>query len=160
MKLTEKMSYLKGMFDGAEVDTTSKDGKLMSSMIEVMQEMVIYIEDLQGQVDELTELCDILDEDLGEVESDFYDFDEDELDDEDFDDDFDDEFDDDFDIDDDDLYEVVCPKCGDSILLDSGMLDEGSMSCPNCGEELEFDLDDLDISDIEDLTEEASEENE
>ena len=34
-------------------------------MSEVMSELVMYVEDLQSQVDELTELCDILDEDLG-----------------------------------------------------------------------------------------------
>ena len=48
---------------------------------------------------------------------------------------------------------MICPTCGDSILLDSGMLEEGSMACPNCGEDLEFDLDDLVIEDIEDVLE-------
>jgi DNA-directed RNA polymerase subunit RPC12/RpoP len=154
MKLTEKMSYLKGYIDGIDFDTASKEGKILANVIDVMHDMVAYIEDLQGQVDELTELCEILDEDLGSVEDDFYDDDED-----DFDDDFDDDdddcdlFDDDDFDDDDDLYEVVCPTCGDSILLDGGMLDEGSMACPNCGEDLEFDLDDLVIEDIEDILE-------
>jgi hypothetical protein len=155
MKLTEKMSYLKGYIDGIDLDTTSKEGKILANMADVMQEMVAYIEDLQGQVDELTELCEILDEDLGSVEEDFYDFDEDEDDEDDEDDDFDDDYDDDDDFDDDDeeLYEVICPTCGDSILLDSGMLDEGSMACPNCGENLEFDLDDIAMEDIEDTLE-------
>ena len=137
MKLTEKMSYLKGYIDGIDLDTTTKEGKILANVADVMQEMVAYIEDLQGQVDELTELCEILDEDLGSVEEDFYDFDDD------------DEDDDDCECDDEDLYEVVCPTCGDSILLDSGMLDEGSMACPNCGENLEFDLDDLDADDLD-----------
>lgn len=148
MKLTEKMSYLKGYLEGADIDTTSKEGKILANVIDVMHDVVAYIEDLQGQVDELTELCEILDEDLGSVEDDFYDeddFDEDDEDEDDF--DFDE---DDFD-DDDDLYEVVCPSCGDSILLDSGMLDEGSIKCPNCGEDLEFDLDDIEIADDEDI---------
>ena len=155
MKLTEKMSYLKGYIDGIDLDTTTKEGKILANVADVMQEMVAYIEDLQGQVDELTELCEILDEDLGSVEEDFYDFDEDEEDDDDCECD-DDDFDDyDFDDEDDDeeLYEVVCPTCGDSILLDSGMLDEGSMACPNCGENLEFDLDDIAMEDIEDTLE-------
>ncbi len=149
MKLTEKMSYLKGYIDGIDLDTSSKEGKVLATMADVMHEMVAYIEDLQGQVDELTELCEILDEDLGCVEDDFYDEDDFDDDDEDDFDDFDDE-----DLDDEDLYEVVCPTCGDSILLDGGMLDEGSMACPNCGEDLEFDLDDLMIEDIEDILEE------
>lgn len=151
MKLTEKMSYLKGYIDGVDIDTSSKEGKVLVNMISVMQDMVAYIEDLQGQVDELTELCEILDEDLGCVEDDFYDIDEDDEDDED--DDFDFYEDEDFDFDDDELYEVVCPTCGDSILLDVGMLEEGSIACPSCNEELEFDIDDIISEDIEDVLE-------
>lgn len=152
MKLTEKMSYLQGLIDGLEIDTSTKEGKALIQMSEVMSEMVMYVEDLQSQVDELTELCDILDEDLGAVEDDFYedlDSDEDD-DDEDWDDD--DEFD--FDDDDDELYEITCPTCGDTILLDEGMIEEGSINCPNCDELLEFDYDDLTIEDFEDKAEE------
>ena len=152
MKLTEKMSYLKGYIDGIDLDTTTKEGKILANVADVMQEMVAYIEDLQGQVDELTELCDILDEDLGAVEDDFYeDLDSDEDDD---DDDWDDDDEFDFDDDDDELYEITCPTCGDTILLDEGMIEEGSMKCPNCDELLEFDYDDLTIEDFEDKAEE------
>ena len=48
------------------------------------------------------------------------------------------------DDDDDELYEVVCPSCGDTICLNEGMLEEGSMECPGCGELLEFDFDEED----------------
>ncbi|MDR0944467.1 MAG: hypothetical protein LBM41_08070, partial [Ruminococcus sp.] len=41
---------------------------------------------------------------------------------------------------DEELYEVVCPSCNDSIYLNEKMLAEGSISCPACGELLEFDL--------------------
>ncbi len=37
-------------------------------------------------------------------------------------------------------YEVECPTCHDVIYLDDEMIDEGGIKCPNCGEELEFDL--------------------
>lgn len=143
MNLNEKMSYLQGLLDGLEIDTTTKEGKLLVQMTEVMQHMVESVDELQAQVDELTELCDILDEDLGEVEQEVYGFDYDECDcDCDCDcchDDDDDDYDYDFD-DDDELYEVCCPKCGDTIILDEGMLDEGSIECPCCGENLEFDF--------------------
>ena len=74
MKLTEKMSYLQGLLDGLEIDKSTKEGKALIQMSDVLSELVMYVEDLQNQVDELTELCDILDEDLGSVEEDFYDF--------------------------------------------------------------------------------------
>ena len=65
MKLTEKMSYLQGLIDGLEIDSSTKEGKALIQMSEVMSEMVMYVEDLQSQVDELTELCEILDEEAG-----------------------------------------------------------------------------------------------
>ncbi len=152
MKLTEKMSYIKGLMDGLELDCSTKEGKILAQMSEVLEEIVLYVDDLQSQVDELTELCDILDEDLGNVEDELYDedfgcgecdcFDDD--DDEDYDED---EYD--FDDDDDELYEVTCPTCGDTILLDEGMIDEGSINCPNCDELLEFDYENLTIEDFE-----------
>ncbi len=162
MKLTEKMSYLQGLIEGLSIDESSKEGKALLQMADVMNEMVMYVEDLQSQVDELTELCDILDEDLGMVEEDLYDFDECDCDCDCCDDDCDcdccdDE--DEFDFDDDDeLYEVTCPSCGDTILLDEGMIDEGSINCPNCNELLEFDYDDLKIEDFEDSAEDSEEE--
>ena len=70
MKLTEKMSYLQGLLDGLEIDNSTKEGKALLQMSDVMSDLVAYVEDLQSQVDELTELCDILDQDLGQVEED------------------------------------------------------------------------------------------
>lgn len=161
MKLTEKMSYLQGLLDGLEIDNSTKEGKALLQMSEVMSELVLYVEDLQSQVDELTELCDILDEDLGQVEDDLYDDDYDcESCGECFDDEEDDEDDYDFDEDDDELYEVTCPTCGDTILIDEGMIEEGSINCPNCNELLEFDYDNLTIEDFEEKSEESEEDEE
>ena len=131
MKLTEKMSYLQGLLDGLEVDTSTKEGKALVQMSDVMQEMVMYVEDLQAQVDELTELCDILDADLGDVEEEVFDLDDDCCcEDDDCDCDFDDE---------DEMYEVCCPSSGDTILLNDSILEEGSIECPNCGYKLKED---------------------
>ena len=44
---------------------------------------------------------------------------------------------------------ATCPTCGDTILIDEGMIEEGSINCPNCNELLEFDVDDLTIEDFE-----------
>ncbi|MDE5862643.1 MAG: hypothetical protein K2H28_10690, partial [Ruminococcus sp.] len=72
MKLTEKMSYLKGLMDGLEIDKSTKEGRIIAQMSELMEDIVLYVDDLQAQVDELTELCEILDEDLGEIEEEIY----------------------------------------------------------------------------------------
>ncbi|MDE6796572.1 MAG: hypothetical protein K2J36_00965 [Ruminococcus sp.] len=149
MKLTEKMSYLKGLMDGLEIDKSTKEGRIIAQMSELIEDIVLYVDDLQAQVDELTELCEILDEDLGEIEEEIYGDEDfncgncDCFDDEDEDEDYD------FDSDDDELYEVTCPTCGDTILIDEGMIEEGSINCPNCDEILEFDYENLTIEDFE-----------
>ncbi|MGN0583828.1 MAG: CD1247 N-terminal domain-containing protein [Ruminococcus sp.] len=149
MKLSEKMSYLKGLAAGLEIDVTTKEGRILSEMMEVLETAVMYIDDLQDQVDELTELCEDLDEDLGEVEEFLLDEDED------FDGEDDDE---DYDFDEDeDLYETVCPTCENTIVLADSILDEGSMKCPCCGELLEFDFDDISIEDFEESDQEDEE---
>lgn len=134
MDLIEKIGYLKGLMDGLDLDTNSKEAKIFSAIIDTLDDMADSIGMLDDSVCELEELTDALDEDLGELEDDFYDDDDCDCD--------------DCDPDDCDcaepFYEVVCPKCNDTICLDEGMIEEGSIDCPNCGELLEFDLEDED----------------
>ena len=137
MKLTDKISYLNGLVDGMDLDMTTKEGKVLAQIMEVLQTTALYVEDLQDQVDELTEVCESLDEDLADVEEIVYD-EENDLDDAEYDDE------DVEDLDDDDLYETVSPTCENTIVMDESVLDHGSMQCPCCGELLEFDFDDLD----------------
>lgn len=42
------------------------------------------------------------------------------------------------------FYEVTCPACENTITIDEEVLSLGKIECPNCGETLEFDLDDID----------------
>lgn len=132
MKLTDRVSYLQGLMDGLEINDSTKEGKVLIQMADILQEMALSIEDVSSEVDEVVELVDNLDEDLGDLEDDYYEFDDDDEDEE-----------DDFELDpDDDYYEVICPTCGDTICLNEGMIEEGSINCPNCNELLEFDFDD------------------
>ena len=132
----DKIAYLKGLLDGQEVDKSTKEGKAFYAVCDALEELLKYTQELEDRVTELEELCDILDEDLGEMEDllvdddDDYEFDE-------LDDDFGDE-----------QYETVCPTCGKCILLDEATLEEGETVCPNCGEELEFDFDEREIAEL------------
>lgn len=181
MKLTEKIAYLKGLLEGMELDTSTKEGKAISRIADVMEDMAVYIDDLQSQVDELTELCDILDEDLGSVESDLYEeegTDEEDDDQEDYDDydrgfpigsvlsshiydddlseydenDMREEEDDEYDT----QYIVTCTGCGQTVPLDEDQLAEGSIECPFCGEMLEFNYDTVETE----IPDDDSEDNE
>ena len=133
MELTKKVAYLKGLMDGLKIDDSTNEGKILKLMSEVLEEMADTIEDIASEVDQTVDLVDAIDEDLGMLEEDFYDLDDDE-----------DEDDDDCDFcdDDEEMYECICPSCGDKIMLGENIIADGSIDCPNCGEKLEFDFDD------------------
>jgi hypothetical protein len=143
MTLIEKTAYLKGLLDGMD-----KDDKVINLMADILRDIALELEDHQDQIEEICEAVDTISDDLEEIEDElsYDDEDEDDYDDDDFDeDDFeDDDDDDDFGMDDEDMYETTCPTCGDTIVINSAMLEEGSINCPNCNELLEFDLEEDD----------------
>ena len=130
MQLTEKVAYLKGLMEGLGVDDSTKEGKVLSVVLDVLSDMALTVSDLEDGLDLVGEQLEIIDEDLCQIQEDFYDDDCCCDDDEDDYDDFEGE-----------LYEVTCPSCGDTITINEDMLDEGDINCPGCGELLEFDLD-------------------
>lgn len=126
MTISEKVAYIKGMFDGMELDTEkSKEAKLISSIIDVLEEVSLSIEDLEEEVEVLNEGLEAVSDDLEEVEELVYDEDDDE--------DYDDE---------DDFFEVSCPNCDEDLVIDSDVLDAGFIQCPNCQEKFAIDLSD------------------
>ena len=144
MELSKKVAYLKGLMEGLKIDDSTNEGKILGIMADILDEMAETVEDIAEEVDETVELVDTLDEDLGSLEEDFYGCDDEEICDDDCDCD-----EDDFDFDDEEMYECVCPSCGDTICLGENVIAEGSIDCPNCGEKLEFDFSDIEDSDEE-----------
>ena len=147
MELRENAAYIKGLCDGLDLDKTTKEGKVISALLDLVANMAEKIEDLGVECKELRDYAEELDEDLGYVEEDLYlTEDADDDDDEDFEDDFDEEFEDDFDNDfegeDSGYDEFVCPSCGEVICVDQS-LDIADVTCPACGEK----LGDIDICD-------------
>lgn len=96
--LMQKVSYLKGLSDGLGIDESTKEGKLLLHIVDVLEEFAdVLDETIDNQMD-LEEYVNFIDEDLADVEDEVYgideDYDEDDFDD--FDDfDFDDYCDDD-----------------------------------------------------------------
>ncbi len=143
----DKIAYLKGLLAGQGMDASSKEGMVFNALCDALDQLAAYTEELEDRVAELEELCDILDEDLGDLEEFVLcESDEDGCDGCDYCDSGSiDDFDD---FDDEECYETVCPTCGKCILLDERTLEEGETVCPVCGEELEFDFDDLEIDEL------------
>ncbi|EGC02552.1 MULTISPECIES: CD1247 N-terminal domain-containing protein [Ruminococcus] len=132
MELSNKAAYIKGLMEGMKIDESTDQGKVLKAMAELMEEMAKAIEDVTVLADETVDVVDSLSDDLSDLEDDFY---------EEY---YDDEDDDDDVFDDDTLYECVCPSCGETIVMDDKMVENGSIECPNCGESLEFDFSDDD----------------
>ena len=53
MEITEKVAYIKGLAEGMELDTDKKIGKLLSAIIDVLDDMALEIEDLKDAQEEL-----------------------------------------------------------------------------------------------------------
>lgn len=125
MTISEKVAYLKGLAEGLNLDTEkSKEGKLISVMIGILEELAMSVEDLEENALNLGEEIDVLSDDLADVEEVVFEDDEDE---EDYDDDW---------------FEVECPTCGADILVDDEALADGEVECPSCGTRYAMELSD------------------
>ena len=130
MKMTEKAAYLKGLADGLDYDKTTKEGKLIAALLDMVDALAEKVDGLDYDVQELNDYVEELDEDLGDVEELLYD-DEDE-----------DYCDgdcegcdgcDDYDMD--ETFEIECPKCNETICFDES-IDPENLICPACGEKI------------------------
>ncbi len=122
MTLNEKAAYLKGLCEGLTFDKNSAEGKLLVALVDLCSEMADEIVRIDEDVEYVSDYCEELDEDLGDVEELL--LDEDELDDEDFDDEF---------------YEIECPHCGEIIEFDASVGPE-ELTCPACHEPIATEL--------------------
>ena len=132
-KLGEEVAYLRGLAEGLDIDDKSKEGKMISKIVEILGSFADTVEEV---------------EDLEEW---LYDEDDDDYED----DDYDDEYDEDEDYDDDEdglsFIEMECPNCSEVVEIDEELLFDDSVDviCPNCHAVIlssEDDCDDCDDS--------------
>ena len=124
MTISEKVAYLKGLAEGLDLDTEkSKEGKLISVMIGILEEVGLSLEDKEENALNLGEEIDALSDDLADVESIVYDEDE-------------------ADEDEEDGFEVECPNCDEPLFIGDDELAEGVVVCPNCDTRFSLDLSD------------------
>lgn len=140
--LSKKVSYLKGYADGLDISPKSDEGKLITKMLEVLDEMAAAIDDLEYAQEETNDIIDELDESVFAIAEDIYgddEYDDEYGDEDDFLDDYD-EYDDEGG--EDDYFEIQCPSCGEDVIVDFDMIDGNEpIVCPNCHEEIELEID-------------------
>lgn len=145
MTISEKAAYLKGLMDGLKLDAEKPEGQMICAIVDLLGDVTRRLADVEETTINICDELDEIEEDLDAIE-DYI------LDDEDEDEDWDDDYEDDWDDEDEDyeegfdfgdeettIYEVQC-VCGEVINFDEETLEEGSIICPNCGESLEFDV--------------------
>ena len=117
MDTTESLGYLKGLIEGLDLGDNKKETKVFSAIVDVLSNLVEDIDDMTDGVEMLAEYV--------------YD-------------DYDDECDCDDCCDDDDEdeeeFEVECPLCNTPFTVDAETALNGTVPCPNCGEMLEFEV--------------------
>ena len=129
MTITEKAAHLKGLIEGMEYDLSTKEGKLFAAIADLLEDISISVSDLEDEAVSLRDYIEEIDEDLGSVESDIYETDDDCCDD-----------DDDCDCDcccEDDCVELTCPACGKEICFDYEEIEDvDTIECPACNKTL------------------------
>ena len=129
MGISEKVAYLKGLAEGLSLDESTKEGKLLLAILDVLDDMAEEFADIEDEIVDLEDGLDAVSDDLNDVEEFLYETsdDEDEEDEE----------------DDDEYFVTTCPECEEEVIFDESVLEDGEVVCPNCGAKLEFDLSDL-----------------
>ena len=155
--LGKQVGYLKGLLAGANIDTESVNGKLMSGIVELLGELSDRVEAMDELIDDLNDYVESIDDDLAALEEgddgeDYFDDDEDEA--LDFDDDFDaedqlhllqpaapkagaaakaDEEEDEEDDAGDALSGNLCPECSRMFFTNLSDGEGAEYICPHCG---------------------------
>lgn len=142
-KLDHRISYIEGLADGMEL-FQDKEGKFYQELIYVISDLNSSIQNIGVRLTELEEYVEAIDEDLNDLEWDYYE------DDEQFDEDIDYyEMEDDDLLDEEDLYDelvaedgvyhLLCPVCHETVIVEQDLFESNNVEqiiCPHCQEVL------------------------
>ena len=73
MTTKEYSSYIKGLIEGTNLNLTTPEGKIISALAELADQMAGEIETLRDELDVCNQYIEEVDEDLGAVEELIYD---------------------------------------------------------------------------------------
>jgi len=116
--LKARVAYLQGLSAGMNIETESKEGRILTNVIEVLDDFATTIKEMEEAHDQLENYLESIDEDLFHLEEDVYN-DEAEASEE------------------GEYLEVDCPRCGEVVCFESDVLEDEDtieVTCPNCDE--------------------------
>lgn len=112
MDMHKKVAYLQGLTEGLDVKSGSREGRILSGIVDLLGDMSNTIADLE-------EYVETIDEDLFNLEEDAYDLSDGE------------------DVGYEEYMEVECPRCHEKVYFEADILDDDDtieVTCPNCDE--------------------------
>ncbi len=142
--LAERVSYLRGLVEGIDLDKNSKESRIFDEIIELLDDMATSIEGLEEtqeeMSDELAETQLDVDDIINIIDGEGFEDEYDEADDYEDEDDFDEE--DEEDEEEEYCEKLECPNCGTVLPIDIDLFDQDEivLKCPECGEDVTITL--------------------
>ena len=121
--MKEKAAYRRGLIEGLGIDETTKEGKVIKAMSELLGELAEAVDGIDEDVTRAYDQINDLSEELEDLEADLYEDDDDEEQEE-----------------GPVQYEVTCPACGQTTVFEEDDLLDGAPKCPGCGKPLDFEV--------------------
>lgn len=145
-KLTDKVSYLKGLAAGMKLNMEKDSNKLMLEILGAMGEMAEEMERMDNTTRELADYVEAIDDDLEDLSESLFGDEEEHPEDCDCeecaDEDSEDEDDEGEDEEDDDLIAYDCPHCGCELEFHASDVDfSEDYLCPQCGKSVFPEID-------------------
>jgi len=107
--LKENVAYLQGLVEGLDIDSASKEGRIIRDIVDALGDVADAVDQLNSRQSELENYLDSIDGELLELEDSLHGSG--------------------------DYVEVECPECDEIVYFDADILDEEDLievTCPNC----------------------------
>ena len=125
MTISEKVAYIRGLYDGLGLDSEkSGEARILSEVLDVLQQIGGQMDGADASMDRLCEELDDLRDSVADLESAVFDEDGGDAD--------------------EDFFEIPCPTCGEDLVVDDEALAAGVVDCPACGGKFALSFEDED----------------